>query len=86
MKKILEFNSPEDDYSFEVAEKGYNFLRSLDDLDELFRRHIKYDSTEIQDNFDEAPEDVKQAIDKTVAAIRQMLHKIRLENNAYLNE
>lgn len=42
MKKILIFNSPDDDYSFNVANKGHDMACALNDTYLMFRNCYKY--------------------------------------------
>lgn len=46
MKKILEFNSPEDDDFFDLHNQGPEFYRALVDMDEYLRNLIKHKSKE----------------------------------------
>lgn len=51
MKKILEFNYPEDEDIFDLANRGIDYYGVLVDYDDYLRGLIKYKSKEELKNF-----------------------------------
>jgi len=74
MKAILEFNLPDDQEYFTLANNGLNFWRVLYDLDQELRAKTKY-----------APDDLPQDKYDSYNEIRDRLHELMSENNVNLN-
>jgi hypothetical protein len=74
MKAILEFNLPDDQEDFTLANNALNFWRVLYELDQELRAKTKYAS-------DDMPEDVYIAYSK----IRERLHELMNDNNVSLD-
>lgn len=74
MKAILEFNLPDDQQDFTLANNALNFWRVLYELDQELRTKTKYAS-------DDMPEDVYIAYSK----IREMIHELMNDNNVSLD-
>ena len=74
MKAILEFNLPDDQEYFTLANNGLNFWRVLYDLDQELRAKTKY-----------APDDLSQDKYDSYNEIRDRLHELMSENNVNLN-
>jgi hypothetical protein len=74
MKAILEFNLPDDQEDFTLANNALNFWRVLYELDQELRAKTKYAS-------DDMPEDVYIAYSQ----IRERLHELINENNVNLD-
>lgn len=43
MKAILEFNLPDEEYTYEHSMKGVNYRIALDEIDEFLRKRLKYE-------------------------------------------
>ena len=76
MKAILEFNLPEDQPEFNNAIKGGDWKHVCWQMDQLLRKHIKYD------------EDLKEDEVKMLEYVRDEFWKFMNENNLdiYTNE
>ena len=76
MKAILEFNLPEDQPEFNNALKGGDWKHVCWQMDQLLRKHIKYD------------EDLKEDEVKMLEYVRDEFWKFMNENNLdiYTNE
>jgi hypothetical protein len=74
MKAILEFNLPDDQEDFTLANNALNFWRVLYELDQELRAKTKYAS-------DDMPKDVYIAYSK----IRERLHELMNDNNVSLD-
>jgi len=74
MKAILEFNLPDDQSDFTLANNGINFWRVLYELDQELRAKTKYAS-------DDMPADVYIAY----SSIREKLHELMNDNNVSLD-
>jgi hypothetical protein len=74
MKAILEFNLPEDQQEYDLANNGLNFWRVLYELDQDLRTKTKY----AEDNL---PQDKYDAYQE----IRDMLHELMTDNNVSLD-
>jgi hypothetical protein len=70
MKAILEFNLPEDQQDFDLANSGMKFWSVLYDLDQSLRTKTKYAS-------DDLPQDKYDAYQE----IREELRELMLNNN-----
>ena len=70
MKATLEFNLPDDQEEFVMANNALNFWRVLYDLDQELRTKTKYAS-------DDLPQDKYDAYQE----IRDMIHELMNENN-----
>lgn len=70
MKATLEFNLPDDDQEFILANNALNFWRVLYDLDQELRTKTKYAS-------DDLPQDKYDAYQE----IRDRIHELMNENN-----
>lgn len=91
-KVTMEFNTPEDNYELELAQKAYNFKSTLDDLDTELRKVTKYGSLEDvkdfirRENEGNLPKTLKDDdIIHVVYAIRSMLSELRADNNANMD-
>jgi hypothetical protein len=74
MKAILEFNLPDDQQDYDLANNGLNFWRVLYELDQELRAKTKYAS-------DDLPQDKYDAYQE----IRDMLHEMMTDNNISLD-
>jgi len=70
MKATLEFNLPDDQEEFVMANNALNFWRVLYDLDQELRTKTKYAS-------DDLPQDKYDAYQE----IRERIHELMNENN-----
>jgi hypothetical protein len=69
MKKIIIYNSPDDDLDFKLASNGHKYINILQNLDQHLRSKIKY-------------EDSKQVVDtETYQEIRDYLYDLCLNEN-----
>jgi hypothetical protein len=74
MKAILEFNLPDDQQDYDLANNGLNFWRVLYELDQELREKTKYAA-------DDLPQDKYDAYQE----IRNMLHELMTDNNVSLD-
>lgn len=74
MKAILEFNLPDDEQEYNLANNALNFWRVLWELDQELRTKTKYAS-------DELPKDKYDAYQE----IREILHEFMSDNNVSLD-
>jgi hypothetical protein len=74
MKAILEFNLPDDQQDYDLANNGLNFWRVLYELDQELRAKTKYAS-------DDLPQDKYDAYQE----IRDMVHELMTDNNVSLD-
>jgi len=74
MKAILEFNLPDDQQDYDLANNGLNFWRVLYELDQELRAKTKYAS-------DDLPQDKYDAYQE----IRDMLYELMTDNNVSLD-
>ena len=74
MKAILEFNLPDDQQDYDLANNGLNFWRVLYEIDQELRAKTKYAS-------DDLPKDKYDAYNE----IRDMLHELMTNNNVSLD-
>jgi hypothetical protein len=74
MKAILEFNLPDDQQDYDLANNGLNFWRVLYELDQELRAKTKYAS-------DDLPQDKYDAYQE----IRDKLHELMRESNVDLD-
>ena len=72
MKAILEFNLPEDQPEFNTAIKGSDWKHVCWEMDQLLRKHIKYD--------DDLSEDARLILEY----IREEFNAFMIENNVDL--
>ena len=70
MKAILEFNLPDDQQEFDLANNGLNFWRVLYELDQDLRTKTKY-----------APDDLPQDKYDVYEEIRDKLRELMSESN-----
>lgn len=70
MKAILEFNLPDDQIEFDLANNGRNFWSVLWELDQDLRAKTKY-----------APDDLPQDKYDAYQEIRDRLYELLSENN-----
>ncbi len=70
MKAILEFNLPDDQVEFDLANNGRNFWSVLWELDQDLRAKTKY-----------APDDLPQDKYDAYQEIRDRLYELLSENN-----
>ena len=70
MKAILEFNLPDDDQEYNLANNSYNFWRVLYELDQELRANTKY-----------APDDMTDDDYDAYQKIRENLHELMRDNN-----
>jgi len=68
MKAILEFNLPDDQQEYDLANNGLNFWRILYELDQELRAKTKY-----------APDDLPQDKYDAYQEIRDKLHELMRE-------
>jgi hypothetical protein len=74
MKAILEFNLPDDQQEYDLANNGLNFWRVLYEMDQELRAKTKYAA-------DDLPKDKYDAYNE----IRDMLHELMSDNNVSLD-
>jgi hypothetical protein len=74
MKAILEFNLPEDQQEYDLANNALNFWRVLYELHKDLRTKTKY-------ALDDLPQDKYDAYQE----IRDMLHELMTDNNVSLD-
>lgn len=74
MKAILEFNLPDDQHEYELANKAFSLWHVLWELDQDLRAKTKYAP-------DNLPEDKYDAYEE----IREKLHELMNENNVSLD-
>jgi len=74
MKAILEFNLPDDNQEYNLANNGLNFWRVLYELDKDLRTKTKYAS-------DDLPADKYDAYQE----VRDNLHELMTDNNVSLD-
>jgi hypothetical protein len=74
MKAILEFNLPDDQQEYELANKAFSLWHVLWELDQDLRAKTKYAP-------DNLPEDKYDAYEE----IREKLHELMNENNVSLD-
>jgi hypothetical protein len=74
MKAILEFNLPDDDQEYNLANNAYNFWRILYELDQELRTKTKY-----------SPDDMTDDDYDAYQQIREKLHELMTENNVSLD-
>ena len=74
MKAILEFNLPEDDQEYNLANNAMNFWNVLWELDQELRANTKY-----------APDDMTDDDYDAYQKIRDKLHELMSENNVSLD-
>jgi hypothetical protein len=74
MKAILEFNLPDDQQEYDIANNGLNFWRVLYELDQDLRAKTKYAS-------DDLPQDKYDAYQE----IRDKLHELMRESHVDLD-
>ena len=74
MKAILEFNLPDDQQDFELANNAMKFWSVLYELDQDLRSKTKYAS-------DDLPQDKYDAYQE----VRDMLHELMSNNNISLD-
>ncbi len=72
MKAILEFNLPEEQYEFNNAIKGGDWKDVCWQMDQLLRKHLKYD------------DDLKEDEVKMLQYVRDELYRFMIENNVDL--
>jgi len=74
MKAILEYNLPDDQSDFTLANNALNFWRVLYELDNELRAKTKY-----------APDDMTDDDYDAYQQIREKLHELMTENNVSLD-
>ncbi len=72
MKAILEFNLPEDKVDFDLAIQGSDWKHVCWEMDQLLRKHLKYDN------------DLKEDEVKMLQYVRDEFWKFINENNVDL--
>lgn len=72
MKAILEFNLPEDNQEFKLATKGSDWKHVCWEMDQLLRKHLKYD------------DDLSEDEVKMLQYVRDEFWKFMNENNVDL--
>ncbi len=72
MKAILEFNLPEDKVDFDLAIQGSDWKHVCWEMDQLLRKHLKYDN------------DLKEDEVKILQYVRDEFWKFINENNVDL--
>jgi DNA-binding HxlR family transcriptional regulator len=70
MKAILEFNLPEDNVEYNLANKGQDFHTTLWDMDQWLRSNTKY-----------APDTMSEDTFDAYQKCREKLHEFMNENN-----
>ena len=74
MKAILEFNLPDDDQEYNLANNAMNFWNVLWELDQELRANTKY-----------APDDMTEDDYDAYQKIRETLHELMRDNNVSLD-
>jgi hypothetical protein len=74
MKATLEFNLPDDQQEYDLANNGLNFWNVLWELDQELRTRTKY-----------APDDLPQDKYDAYQEIRDLLRELMTENNINLD-
>jgi hypothetical protein len=74
MKAILEFNLPDDQQDYDLANNGLSFWRVLYELDQELRAKTKYAADDLPQNKYDAYQE-----------IRDMLHELMTDNNVSLD-
>lgn len=74
MKAILEFNLPDDDQEYDLANNAMRFWNVLWELDQELRANTKY-----------APDDMTDDDYDAYQKIRDKLHELMSENNVSLD-
>ena len=74
MKAILEFNLPEDQQEYDLANNAINFWNVLWELDQELRANTKY-----------APDDMTDDDYDAYQKIRDKLHELMTDNNVSLD-
>lgn len=74
MKAILEFNLPDDQQEYELANKAWSFWNVLYELDQELRAKTKY-----------APDDIAEERYDSYQEVRDKLHELMTENNVSLD-
>lgn len=74
MKAILEFNLPDDQEEYILANNALNFWRVLYELDQELRAKTKY-----------APDDLPEDKYDAYQGIRETLHELMRDNNVSLD-
>jgi len=69
MKAILEFNLPEDKVDFDLALQGSDWKHVCWEMDQLLRKHLKYD------------DDLKEDEVKMLQYVRDELYRFMNESN-----
>lgn len=69
MKAILEFNLPEDKVDFDLALQGSDWKHVCWEMDQLLRKHLKYD------------DDLKEDEVKMIQYVRDQFWKFMSESN-----
>lgn len=72
MKATLEFNLPEDKVDFDLALQGSDWKHVCWEMDQLLRKHLKYD------------DDLKEDEVKMLQYVRDELYRFMNENNVDL--
>lgn len=74
MKAILEFNLPDDDQEYDLANNAMRFWSVLWELDNVLRANTKY-----------APDDMSDDDYDAYQKIRETLHELMRDNNVSLD-
>lgn len=74
MKAILEFNLPDDEQEYNLANNAMNFWNVLWELDQELRANTKY-----------APDDMTDDDYDAYQKIRETLNELMIENNVSLD-
>jgi len=74
MKAILEFNLPDDDQEYDLANNAMRFWSVLWELDNILRANTKY-----------APDDMSEDDYDAYQKIRETLHELMRDNNVSLD-
>lgn len=74
MKAILEFNLPDDEQEYNLANNAMNFWNVLWELDQELRANTKY-----------APDDMTDDDYDAYQKIRETLHELMRDNNVSLD-
>lgn len=74
MKAILEFNLPDDDQEYDLANNAFRFWNVLYELDQELRANTKY-----------APDDMTDDDYDAYQKIRDKLHELMSQNNVSLD-
>ena len=72
MKAILEFNLPEDKVDFDLALQGSDWKHVCWEMDQLLRKHIKYN------------EDLSEDARGILEYVRDEFHQFMIDNNVDL--